>query len=713
MNISPIMLNNYLAIKKQNIKNYQTQPNFKSLNCDTISFQGTNGSGSQERIAFITKHQELSQMLNKPSVKTAQKCIDSLKNLQDDKDCPADLKSEILLGQDKQAMNKVIKLYMDTRYKDEKTLLFNLIEAMISASPNKETTLAQFTAKDANGRIPIQIAYSDKKMAERIYKCFEHDSEALFAQCEAAEEARAAREFAKYEKLQDQFFPRCGKIGSNFIGYLEDLIEPREDLIEPGENPDKPIIIRDQKARDSIVKFAISNNLPARYFRSIEEHRIKGYTPTLKAIADLATPKEKRTLFLNRNFLNNCRNFEDIMFAWYIFKDDMKAKNEICTTISSLTNREGDVSLFDSLSVEQMRIIIDIVGPEARKKLLLATDKLDLLPISYTDEETQIEFLKASPDDETREKQILALPKLTQEALELVPGEKREEIKQRYDEAFNKRIKSIKNNPVSLRKQTITAREDSNKTKLGMGIILLHDPEENHELVVNTLLYLGASGHEAKLLGLTTNPYAYVELIKALPLETVAKNAVEYCKNAPSDDAILKIMEHYDAKLKFNKYEGKYYYCVETVASSITPEQAFEILNLFKDPKNQIQFLNASHKHMFLNSPTEEKVAEELYCRDQRISGLFLEYSACHERLLDVLFNIALDENIDYEELDWLFETYDKVINEYNFAKLLDKLKTIVDNNDEEQAENLLTLVREHVPELYQDEIDKLLERLN
>lgn len=710
MNISPIMLNNYLAIKKQNIKNYQTQPNFKSLNCDTVSFSGaTNNLSSQERIAFITKYQQLSQMLNEPSSKTAQQCIDSLNQLKDDKDCPANLKSEILLGQDKQAMNKVIKLYMDAWYNDEKTSLFDLIETMISASPNKETTLAQFTTEDKNGRIPIQIAYSDKKIAERIYRCFEHDSETLFAQCEAADTARATREFAKYEKLQEQFFPRYSKrIESNFIKYLNDLIEP-------GENPDE-LIIRDQKGRDSIVEFAISNNLPAAYFRSIEENRRKGYKVTLKAIADLATPEEKRTLFLNRDFLNNCCTFEDIMFAWNIFKDDMKAKNDICETISSLTNRQGNVSLFDSFSAEQMLGIINKVGPEARKTLLLATDGLDLLPISYADKKTQIELLKASPDDETREKQILALPKLTQEALELVPEEKREEIKQRYDEAFNERIKSIKNNSVNLREQAFTTRQDSNKTKLGMGIILLHEPEENHELMVNALLRLEKSGYEAKLSGLTTNPYAYAELIKALPFETIVENAVEYCKNAPSDDAILKIMERYDVT-SYRSIMGQHvYYETKTVAGGITPEQAFEILNLFKDPKNQIRFLNGYWIDMRFknNPPTEEKVAEELYSRrGRKISQSILEYSACHEKLLDVLFNIALDENINDGYLDWLFSTYDKVIKEYNFAELFGKLETIAQNKDKKQAEKLLTLVKDHVPNLYQNEIDKLLKQLN
>ncbi|MBR5303279.1 MAG: hypothetical protein IKU37_00450 [Candidatus Gastranaerophilales bacterium] len=719
MNISPIVLNNYLTIKKQNLnKNHQTQPNFKSLNCDTISFTSTDTTNpkkvpvriicrkpSPKSVDFKTKYQKLSQMLNDPSIITAQECIDLLNQLKKDKNCPADIKSEILLGKDKQAMNKLVGLYMKPYNVKDKDLLFDLMNAMIKASPDKETTLAQFTTKNQNSEIPIQIAYDDKRVTDRIFECFTHDSEALSAQQEAVDEVQMGQELEKYSNLDNNFFPSYGKISANFIKYLEGLIKP-------GKNPNEPTIIRDQRARDEIIAYAIEAEVPTFYFKYDEEDREPEYKQMVKALANLATPEEKRTMFLNKEFLSGCRTFEDIMFVLDVFKDDMEAKNSSFEIISSLNNHQDDVFTFDSLSAEQILKIINKVEPEVRKTLLLKTDKLDLLPISYTDEEMQMEFLKASPDDETLEKQLLALPILTQEALELVPEEKRDEIKQRYDKAFKKRIKSIKNNPIGLRQQIQTARKDVNKTKLGMEIILLHDSKENQEFIVHALLRLGLTGNEDKLSRLITNPNAYVELIKGFPFETVAKNVVEYCKKAPNEDAILQILRHY--YVEHNQYIN--YYFINAISASLTHEQAFEILNLFKNPEKQFQFLTTlcGKNIKFEEHPTEKDIEEEL---SSGVGWNFLDEFSEHpeydEKLLDIIFNIALDKNVDNRGLYCLSNRSYRIIRNYNFTELCNKLETITQTSDKKQAERLLTFVKGHVTDTYKNEIDRLLKQLN
>lgn len=304
MYISSISLNNYLAIKKQNVKNYQTQPNFKSLNCDTVSFSGETGLNFAERMAFKTKYQKLAEMLDEPSLKTAQQCIDSLKQLKDDKDCPDDLKSEILLGQDKQAMNKVIKLYMNTRYEDEKTSLFNLIETMISASPDKETTLAQFTTKDENGRIPIQVVYNEKEVAEHILECFQNDSEALFAQCDALDKARFETRYISAMKIRgslDKEYAICYRCDEDIIAFFEDLIESKKNEDEPKENEDEPTIIRNQEIRDEIINNIREYNAIGKRLASMdyetEEATTEEKIHILDVLVALMTPEEKKNFF--------------------------------------------------------------------------------------------------------------------------------------------------------------------------------------------------------------------------------------------------------------------------------------------------------------------------------------------------------------------------------------------------------------------------------
>ncbi|MBR5305081.1 MAG: hypothetical protein IKU37_09675 [Candidatus Gastranaerophilales bacterium] len=759
MNISPIVLNNYLAIKKQNIKNYQTQPNFKSLNCDTISFSGETGLNFAERMASIAKYQKLSQILNEPSSKTAQECIDSLKDLQDDKDCPADLKSEILLGQGKQAMNKVIKLYMGTRYADEKTSLFNLIEAMISASPNKKTTLAQFTTEDENGRIPIQIAYSDKKMAERIYKCFEGDSETLSVLRNAVDEAKADREFAKYHDLRCHFFPKGRRaIENDFIQYLKNLIKPRE-------NPDEPIIIRDQKARDSIVKFAISANLPAEYFGYSEKNRREGYKETLKAIADLATPEEKRALFLNRNLFYVCSYSEDIMFAWSIFKDDMEAKNELCRIISSLTNWKRDVCL-DTLSAEHMLSIINEVGPEARKTLLLATDKLDLLPISYADKKTQIEFLKASPDDETREKQLLALPKLTEEALELVPEEKREEIETKHKEKHQKRKNSLYETPNTIYNMINNASESyRSKIILKIAGILADDHNQLRGFLFNCVNFKHSGfvvfGHGQYVPGLPINTLnenhkckildlvlpdedLFFKIFREVDFEVLKEQAYKYCQKAPSDEAILKILKHEKKKEPLTCMQDRLEYTC--LAGNLTPEQTLDVFGLLKDKNSKIKFLlleyeNCEHKldsvwgvgsrgkgvvGRYTTSSMGYTYRHEIYIKEtgteyrtqstkEVFEKLISQDSSYLGRVIDIILNLALDKEVADEEVRKLLNAYVPMLsNEDNALEFFSKIFEIVNsNNDKEQIRRLLENIKANVSEICKKEIDDLIEKLD
>lgn len=760
MNISPIMLNNYLAIKKQNIKNYQTRPNFKSLNFDTVSFSGETGLNFAERMAFKTKYQKLAEMLDNPSLYTAQKCIESLKQLKDDKDCPADLKSEILLGEDKQAMNKVIKLYMDTRYADEKTSLFDLIEAMISASPNKETTLAQFTTVDEDERIPIQVGCNEKEVVERILECFQNNSEALFAQCDALDKARFETRYISAMKI----YGRLDKEEAICYGCDEDIIAFFEDLIEPKQNEDEPTIIRNQEIRDEIINNIREYNAIGKRLASMdyetEEATTEEKIHILDVLVALMTPEEKKELLLDDKCLGKLKGYIGFKYLLDSFKGDTKAIDKI---YSKTPNK-----VFGKLSDEQCLKLLEDASSKNKKKLLLTKNGLvlDLLPISYADKSTQMKFLKASPDYETLERQILALPILTEEALELVPEEKREEIETEHKEKRQKRKNSLYKTPNTIY-NIINNASESNRSKVILEIagILADDHNQLRRFLFNRVnfnhsgfvvfdygQYVPGSpintlneNHKCKILDLVLpDEDLFFEIFGKVDFEVLKKQAYKYCQKAPSDEAILKILKHEKKKVSLTRMQDRLEYTC--LAGNLTPEQTLDVFGLLKDKNSKIKFLlleyeNCEHKlgsvwgvgsrgKGVVGSYTTSSMGftrfHDIYIKEtgteyrtqstkEVFEKLISQDSSYFERVTDIILNLALDKEVADEEVEKLLSTYlPMLINGDNALEFFSKILEIVNsNNDKEQIRRLLENIKANVPEIYKKEIDNLIEELN
>ena len=755
MNISPIMLNNYLAIKKQNIKNYQTRPNFKSLNCDTISFSGETGLNFPKRMALITDYQKLAKMLDEPSSETAQECIDSLNQLQDNKGCPDDLKSRILLGQGNQAMNKVIKLYMNTRNEIEKDLLFKLMEAMISASPDKETTLAQFTTEDENGRIPIQVGCNEKEVAELILNCFQDNSEALFVQCDALDKARFETRYISGSL--DKEHAICYSCDEDIIVFFEDLIKPKE-------NEDEPTIIRNQEIRDDIINNIREYNVIGKRLESMDYKTKEATTEQkihiLDVLVALMTPEEKKELLLDDKCLRKLKGYVGFKYLLDSFKGDTEAINKIYS--------KTPYKVFRNLSDEQCFKLLEDTSSENKKKLLLAKNGLvsELSPISYADKSTQMKFLEASPDYDTLEQQILALPILTEEALELVPEEKREEIETKHKEKRQKRKNSLYETPNTIYNMINNASE-GNRSKVILEIAGIFADDHNQlrrflfnrvnfkhsgfvvfdhgqyvpRLPINTL----NENHKCKILDLVLpDEDLFFKIFREVDFEVLRKQAYKYCQKAPSDEAILKILKHEKKKVPLNRMQERLEYTC--LAGNLTPEQTLDVFGLLKDKNSKIEFLllkyeNCEHKlgsvwgvgsrgkgvvGRYMTSSMGFARYHDIYIKEtgteyrtqstkEVFEKLISQDSSYLKKVIDIILNLALDKEVADEEVEKLLSAYlPMLINSDNALEFFSKIFEIVNsNNDKEQIRRLLENIKANVSEIYKKEIDDLIEKLN
>ncbi len=758
MNISPASLNNSFGILKnknanKNVNsNYQTQPSFKASKQGTLSFGATMPLNFQERMAIIAKYQKLIDILNNPTKQNAKNAPELLAQLKDDKDCPDDLKSKILLGKDKQAMNKLASLYASS-YREDQKVLFSAIEALIGASPDRETFLAQLTTKDERGRVLIEIASDEKELADFIFRCLQNDDEMLFEQVDLLDSARFNDRHQKLISRYGESNLLANSINENFVSLLEDLIEPKE-------SEDEPTIIRNEELRKRIIDGVIKNNAVAKrvfdidYYTDYKKERIDA----LNALVAIATADEKRQMFLNNTCMENIQGYAGFKYIFDCFKGDEEALSYLCKN-APITKR---------FTSETYLEFLQNAPDSARKHLLLKQDGLvlDLLPISYADKKMQIEFLKASPDEETLFAQILALPKLTQEVLELVPKEKREEIKEKHKEATKKRIDAL-HEENAMYNILQKAHPRNSKAIVGIAAILSQEPvgfahflfnrvahkasdSKNSGFVINQgycptyPIYDVTSQDELRLLALAPDEETYFRIFNRKYLEKRTDKVFGYCMAAPNDETVFKILNNKKKVVCDYEYAKQVTMEERGFAGYLSPKENFDILTTLKDRRNQAKFLALQYPNYKVLTDSYEigddykpRNVQKLYT--DSISGygylnIFVRYisgekhgiestrealqelisqdSSYTSKLTEILFNIALDEDMSDDEIKKLFELYIPMISKGdNAQQFYEKLfETVEDNKDNKMAKKLLESIRPYIDSIYHSEISGIIE---